>query len=237
MVCLHTDTMGVHPACILFDGQGYSPPRPGIPPETTPPILHILPLIAHQLASARIFLGWGRGFWLGTFFFDLPWRQDRGSGVALAPSGRPFLEHELGAVGHGGPDAGELVASRFRMEPRPLDGLLQLVAEQLHLLEIQQVGTQHGYQHGMSLAHRLLPGACTDPRWDDLGEGINHRRDLCHAEAGPGAIAHPPRVENQIQGSPEHENGGTSHEHKSSARVMRTEVAGPRGRSWGMDDG
>src|SRR5271157_296365 len=53
MVCLHTDTMGVHPACILFDGQGYSPPRPGIPPETTPPILHILPLIAHQLASAR----------------------------------------------------------------------------------------------------------------------------------------------------------------------------------------
>src|SRR5271157_5045608 len=56
MVCLHTDTMGVHPACILFDGQGYSPPRPGIPPETTPPILHILPLIAHQLASARKFL-------------------------------------------------------------------------------------------------------------------------------------------------------------------------------------
>src|SRR5271157_2945703 len=55
MVCLHTDTMGVHPACILFDGQGYSPPRPGIPPETTPPILHILPLIAHQLASARQF--------------------------------------------------------------------------------------------------------------------------------------------------------------------------------------
>src|SRR5208337_3776816 len=55
MVCLHTDTMGVHPACILFDGQGYSPPRPGIPPETTPPILHILPLIAHQLASARPF--------------------------------------------------------------------------------------------------------------------------------------------------------------------------------------
>jgi hypothetical protein len=55
MVCLHTGTgtMGVHPACFLIDGQGYSPPRPGIPPETTPPILHILPLIAHQLASAR----------------------------------------------------------------------------------------------------------------------------------------------------------------------------------------
>ncbi len=71
----------------------------------------------------------GKKFRLGTFFFNLPRRQDRGSGVALAPSGRSFLEHELGAVGHGGPDAGELVASRFRMEPRPLDGLLQLVAE------------------------------------------------------------------------------------------------------------
>src|SRR5271157_1240239 len=61
MVCLHTGTgtgtMGVHPACFLIDGQGYSPPRPGIPPETTPPILHILPLIAHQLASARGFFG------------------------------------------------------------------------------------------------------------------------------------------------------------------------------------
>ena len=83
--------------------------------------------------------------------------------MALAPSGRSFLEHEPGAVGHGGPDAGELVASRFRMEPRPLDGLLQFVAEQLHLLDIQQVGTHHGHQHGMSLADRLLPGAAPTP--------------------------------------------------------------------------
>jgi len=168
--------------------------------------------------------------------FDLPWRQDRGSGVALAPSGRSLLEHELGTVGHGGPDAGQLSASRFRMEPCALDSLLQLVAEQLHLPDIQQIGTQHGHQHGMSLTDRVSPGTCTNPGWDDLGKGINHRCDLRHAEAGPGVIAHPPLVEAKVQGSPQHENGGASHEHKSAAGVMRTEIAGPRVKNWGMND-
>ncbi len=123
------------------------------------------------------------------------------------------------------------------MEPRPLDGLLQLVTEQLHLLDIQQVGTQHGYQHGMSLADRLLPGTCTNTRWDDLGEGINHRRNLTDAKAGPGAIARPPLVENQVEGSPEQEDGRTSHEYKSATGVMWTEVAGPGSTNRGMDKG
>ena len=43
--------MGVHRACFLSIGQGKSLPRSGIHPENTPPILRILPLVAHQLAG------------------------------------------------------------------------------------------------------------------------------------------------------------------------------------------
>ncbi len=45
--------MGSILRAFLSLGKGFSPPQPGIRPETNPPILHILPLIAHQLASAR----------------------------------------------------------------------------------------------------------------------------------------------------------------------------------------
>ena len=58
MVCLHTGTMGVHPACFFINrawelatslGMGTRCPEA----ESPLPILRIYPLVAHQLASAR----------------------------------------------------------------------------------------------------------------------------------------------------------------------------------------
>ena len=60
---------------------------------------------------------------------DRPRRQDRGPDVRLAPSGRSFLEDELGTVGHGSPDAAQFGTSRFRDEPAPFDGLPQLLSK------------------------------------------------------------------------------------------------------------
>ena len=84
--------------------------------------------------------------------------------MGLAASGCSLLEHELGPIGHGGPDAGELVARRFRMAPRARSTVcFSSSRSRLHLPDIQEVGTQHGDQHGMGLANGLLPGAASTP--------------------------------------------------------------------------
>ena len=52
-MCLHTDPMGIHRACVLIEGVEKVTSPEGNHPENISPILRISPLIAHQLASAR----------------------------------------------------------------------------------------------------------------------------------------------------------------------------------------
>src|SRR5271157_1801298 len=57
MVYLHTGPMGVHRACFFIARAGRAATPERNRSGNQPPILCILPLVAHQLASARLFFG------------------------------------------------------------------------------------------------------------------------------------------------------------------------------------
>ena len=89
----------------------------------------------------------------------------------------------------------------------------------------------------MRLVNCFLPASRVNTRWSDLGKGIDDRRDLRHSVICPGAIANSPLPENQVQGSPEEENGGAGQQHKPAAGMVRAQGLGTGGGSWGMYDG
>src|SRR5271165_2995083 len=59
MVYLHTGPMGVHRACFFIARAGRAATPERNRSGNQPPILCILPLVAHQLASARLFCATG----------------------------------------------------------------------------------------------------------------------------------------------------------------------------------
>jgi hypothetical protein len=134
--------------------------------------------------------------------------------MRLVAAGCALLEQEIRPLGHHVPDAGQLVANGLRVSSRSVNGRYQLVAQGRHLLDGEQVGTRHVREHLMRLTNGLPPCLPVGPVRDNVGERIDHRRDLGRAEARASLVPRTPVPEGQVEHAPEDQDHAPRHKHE-----------------------
>ena len=148
-----------------------------------------------------------------------------------------ILEQELGAVGHVVPDGGQLGSGRFRVGSNPRDGLVELEAELVHVVEIEQIRRDHGLQHGVGLVDRIAPDGRVDAGRHDLLERIDRRDDMRCTIGGSLTIVCSPSLEGEVQAAPGEEHDDDRDDHEPPAGVASPSLCHDRDRRTGVMSG